>query len=574
MKTKKFLLLASILFFVFGSVFSQATICVDGSWAGSSPDGTPSKPYKTIQAAINIAPNGAIIKVAQGTYSEAVKIEQKKLQLLGGFSSVDFYTANPDVNKTTIKGTSAAPCILVKFIDTEIPGQLIISGFTIREGQRGIELSDGWPLGVLNNITIENNIIENNGLNTNREDGGGIGFGGKNVTIRNNVFRNNQTGGRGAAISRINDPVDFLIANNHIEKNTCYNDHGGGVYVTGIGTVTRNIFDGNRVAHPEDYGWGGAILVTNYDTTKVITLSHNLYRNNRAPSSGGAVFVDENAKVKMYNELLYNNTSSSDGSAIYVDACYNHNPSVLYMENCTVAGNSTDTPGGTAMYVGGSHAYVQNCIFWNNGSDILAEDVVEEIWENGQLKKRTVLSKAILKVNYTLTQHGFTGASTAGTGNIKSDPLFANAVAGDFHLKSINGRYHPASKLFVKDGVNSPAIDAGNPASPFSNEPQPNGGRVNMGCYGNTAEASKSGTVGMDEIRQIPWTVFPNPTKGQLRISNFEFRVDNVEIFDIVGKSVIQLFNYSALETIDISHLPAGIYFLKIDGKTVKIVKE
>ncbi len=42
------------------------------------------------------------------------------------------------------------------------------------------------------------------------------------------------------------------------------------------------------------------------------------------------------------------------------------------------------------------------------------------------------------------------------------------------------------------DAATSPCIDAGDPNSPVGDEPQPNGGRINMGAYGGTAEASKS----------------------------------------------------------------------------------
>src|SRR4029077_3358763 len=38
----------------------------------------------------------------------------------------------------------------------------------------------------------------------------------------------------------------------------------------------------------------------------------------------------------------------------------------------------------------------------------------------------------------------------------------------------------------------SPAIDAGDPASYYLREPAPNGGRVNLGNYGNTPEATPS----------------------------------------------------------------------------------
>ena len=42
-------------------------------------------------------------------------------------------------------------------------------------------------------------------------------------------------------------------------------------------------------------------------------------------------------------------------------------------------------------------------------------------------------------------------------------------------------------------------VDTGDPASPYSNEPTPNGKRVNLGYYGNTPEALST-VVGMRVI--------------------------------------------------------------------------
>ena len=446
-------------------------ICVDGNATGSG-DGSVANPYKTIQAAVDAASNGEAIKVAKGTYTGNVQIVQKKVQLLGGYAgNGDFNTANRQANVTIINGTSTAPCIYVNINATAISGVLKISGFTICGGERGIELEDGWPVGVLDNVTIENNIIENNGSQDDKLYGGGIGLSGQNIIIKSNIIRNNEAA-RGAGIGRTSDVSNFLITDNHIENNTCYDDHAGGVLIDGTGTITRNVFDGNVAAKDLGWGWGGGIVITNYDTTKIITLSNNVWRNNEAPDRGGAVFVDEGAKVRMVNELLYNNKSGKSGSAIYVDEDWMNNPSVLEMDNCTVSGN-TNNEGTAALFVQASITRVQNSIFWNNGTDF-------ELLTDGQ-------SLAKLTVDYTLTQQGYTG-----TGNIASNPLFANAANGDFHLQSTAGRYNPATGQFVNDSADSPAIDAGNPASPFANEPQPNGGRVNMGCYGNTTEASKS----------------------------------------------------------------------------------
>ena len=102
----------------------------------------------------------------------------------------------------------------------------------------------------------------------------------------------------------------------------------------------------------------------------------------------------------------------------------------------------------------------------------------------------------------------------AGEGNIDIDPCFVSLgqwsdpnnggapataadpnavwVAGDYHLRSQAGHWDRQTETWVRDSETSPCIDAGNPAQPFSLEPFPNGGIINLGAYGDTAEASKS----------------------------------------------------------------------------------
>lgn len=84
---------------------------------------------------------------------------------------------------------------------------------------------------------------------------------------------------------------------------------------------------------------------------------------------------------------------------------------------------------------------------------------------------------------------GFTPASDAGN-LFGQDPCFADAANHDYHLKSQYGRWN--GETFVNDDVTSPCIDAGDPGYDYSNELMENGGRVNIGRYGNTSEASRS----------------------------------------------------------------------------------
>jgi hypothetical protein len=107
-------------------------------------------------------------------------------------------------------------------------------------------------------------------------------------------------------------------------------------------------------------------------------------------------------------------------------------------------------------------------------------------------------------VTYSNVQDGF-----AGIGNIAVDPCFVDPgcwdangtpddpaddvwVAGDYHLKSQAGHWDADSADWVLDNVTSACIDAGDPNASISVEPFPNGGYVNLGIYGGTAEASRT----------------------------------------------------------------------------------
>ena len=86
-------------------------------------------------------------------------------------------------------------------------------------------------------------------------------------------------------------------------------------------------------------------------------------------------------------------------------------------------------------------------------------------------------------------------AATSGDAHsLSSNPLYLDPSAGieDFHPKSTVGRFLPGGGGPVADGVQSPTIDAGDPAAGAGSEPAPNGGRANQGSYGLTAEASET----------------------------------------------------------------------------------
>jgi hypothetical protein len=83
-------------------------------------------------------------------------------------------------------------------------------------------------------------------------------------------------------------------------------------------------------------------------------------------------------------------------------------------------------------------------------------------------------------------------------------------------------------------------------------------------------------TVGIAEATHaLTLRVYPNPTSNQLRIENYELRMGDIAIYDVVGKlQQSKIVNLQSEISIDISHLANGLYFLKVGDKTVKVIKE
>lgn len=130
------------------------------------------------------------------------------------------------------------------------------------------------------------------------------------------------------------------------------------------------------------------------------------------------------------------------------------------IRNVTLANNEF----GITAYAGASPD-ISNCILWDN--------------LDGDLFGCTA--------TYSCIQQG-----VDGEGNIREDPLFADPENGDYHLLAEEGRFVPAYGLWSFDTKTSPCVDAGIPTLAPGDERMPNGGRINMGAFGGTPEASMS----------------------------------------------------------------------------------
>jgi predicted outer membrane repeat protein len=282
--------------------------------------------------------------------------------------------------------------------------------------------------------------------------GGGISNYDSSPTLNNCAFIENVARSAGGAIFGGHRPTiirDCIFINNSVTER---GGEGGAIF-RDEPILTNCTFIGNS-------GDSGGALNIMYGTATGCKFIAN------RGVFGGAIFT---INLTMTN-CIFSGNSADWGGGVW---CMS--PIVT---NCTFSRNSADRYGGGINSWDGTPT-VTNCIFWNNRVDSHKDESAQIYTERG-----TPL------VSYSCIQ-GWTG-NWDGTGNIGNDPCFADPNTGDYHLKSQAGRWDVNEGRWTKDEVTSPCIDAGDPASPIGLEPFPNGGIINMGAYGGTAEASKS----------------------------------------------------------------------------------
>ncbi len=311
-----------------GPVVHANTLCVAPGGAGGC--------YASIQAAVKAAAPGDTIRVAQGTYLEAVQVT-KTLQLEGGWNA-DFTLQDWTRYTTTIDAQRAGPVIRIEGIISPT-----LEGFLLTGGDASANMGLGGGVRVYY---------------------GGLEQGGT-TTLKHNVITNNlacaQAGclGQGGGVHVYNSTL-LLDANTLVSNTACAgaggSGQGGGLYIDAGAQATlagNSIL--NNTAGPSSDSQGGGVYAGQLTVAENNTVADN------AAARGGGVYLAAGSHALLRGNLILRNhatattTLSTDGGGGLLSL----DDTALILGNRLLSNTATNTGGGVLL-AGGQHYQVSD----------------------------------------------------------------------------------------------------------------------------------------------------------------------------------------------------------------------
>ncbi|MCX6049365.1 MAG: multiheme c-type cytochrome, partial [Chloroflexi bacterium] len=347
------------------TLFFTRYVATTGDDASDCTDFT--QPCKTINYAIGKADANNVIRVAAGTYTEAVVVN-KAITLTGGFTLTNWNTPNWTVNQTIIDGQNNHRPVLIQ-------DKAYFDGFIVRNGNaENANVSAHFGGGILINgvntfdkASIVNTRLENNvaALTSNGNGGGLAAMLGNtfqildqlilsNVTVVNNIAvkGDNGAGGLGAAggglfiAAQGTSHFDVDMTNVTVMNNMAGNDFssdGGGIAMSlqgGTATLRQVKIIGNHAAKISTF-LGGPSKGGGIDFSEGTLVAENVLIVRNDADEGGALHLSGNtySNTVNLNFVTIADNSLAPGAAreaVRIEGTQNH----LTLVNTLISGNA------------------------------------------------------------------------------------------------------------------------------------------------------------------------------------------------------------------------------------------
>ncbi len=400
--------------------------------------------YSSVQAAVDAAQEGDLIKVAQGTYTDVHHIASldtstftatqivaitKSLTIQGGYTTTNWTTPDPEAHPTILDAQGSGRVMVISGpITPTVEGLRFTGGDATGLGGTPWGDGGGGVYVVTATATLERlTIVSNTALY-----GGGLYLNQSGTRILSSTIqanRQNAGGGGGLYLYYSNGAV---VAGTSITGNRAGN--GGGMFLLWCNGVL--IEENVIVANEGGYEGGGIRL-----GTSTATLRGNLISGNQASYGGGISFFAYGQQPALEGNRIVSNTAGVRGGGLYFNYL-----SPARLVNNVIADNQA--PQGSALYVRDSSPVLLHTTIARNGGGPGVVVASESIYFDSRVAMTntilfshtvgiTVAAGNTVTLNATLWQANGTDRGGAGTishsGDSSGDPAFA---ADGYHLTS------------------------------------------------------------------------------------------------------------------------------------------
>ena len=394
-------------------------------YGNDNGEGTRNNPYKTINKALSVIPDGHTIKLLGGTYTQS--------------NIPKTLFVNKNINIENEKGSVVK--ITVKTLDTifKISKNANITGLNFEKCENNLIINTGNSkiknCNFTENINLAYNEYNVSGLDEPYYYGSSIINNTGTLSINNSIFKENEGRGYGGAIRSMKGSI--FIANSKFDGNYIIplysTSNGGGVLYlrNSKANIYYSIFTNNEAIN------GGATLIEGSN----VTITKSTFNKNNA-RSGGAININipyyeqkvPKSKVSITNSNFINNICKNGGSI--------YNDGILNITNCTAKNNQADYGSGGGFLYNEGNVIIRNSNINNNNASFYGGAILSN---NGTL---TIISSNIL--NNKVTEHIYENNSLiyALGGGVYS----YNGTVKILNSKINNNNAHAGGAIAVKYG--------------------------------------------------------------------------------------------------------------------------
>jgi hypothetical protein len=434
-------------------------------------------PYSSLQAAVDAAADGDVIKVASGVYagvSARAGVTQsvylsKTVTIRGGYTVTDFQQSRPDTQITLLDAQNQGRVFYIAgAISPTVEGLYLTGGNAQgqRGGMSGEDAGGGVYIAGASPVISASRIFSNTAI-----VGGGLYLDGSAARLIANLITLNRAaaagleGGGGGLCLNLSPAV---LEGNSIVSNSARISGGGllifesaatlransvvsNVAASGCGmyafastpVLAANVIGYNRCDEPvsgDHYGGGLYIGASN------TTLTGNLIISNSA-NAGGAAFLSNSDGI-WYGNLLLGNVGAWDAGGLNLMS----NSNVQLINNVVAENVSGGAPYGAAIVVEGSSPQLIHGTFARNtgghGAAILVKNYAGDLRSTVFLTNTIIASQTVgisVTVGNTASLQGMLmGANQTnwgGAGTVihvsfdkTGNPAFVNPSRSDYHI--------------------------------------------------------------------------------------------------------------------------------------------